>query len=98
MAGELNPKIVSLSLAGVSGIVYLVCAAFFAIAPKATLGFFKDMFHGIDITQIGRTAVPFGSTVAGFVEILVASLVVGWLFAVVYNSLQLKIERRPVPA
>ncbi len=87
MAEKLKPKVFALSLAGVSGIVYIICAVLFAIAPKPTLGLFRDMFHGIDITKIARDGVPFGNTVAGFFEVVVLSLVVGWLFAAVYNYL-----------
>lgn len=85
MAEKLNPKVVALSLAGVSGIVYAVCAALFAIAPRATISAYADMFHGVDLRQIARTAVPLGSTIAGFVEIIISSLVVGWLFTAFYN-------------
>lgn len=92
MTDKLSPKIVSLSLSTVSGIVYILCAIFIAISPQAALSLSKDLFHGIDITQIARTTVTLGSTVAGFVEIIVLSLVIGWLFAVIYNYLSTKIK------
>ncbi len=84
---ELNPKVVSFSLAIISGITYVLCAVFFVLAPQATLGFFKEMFHGIDITKIAVPSVPLGSAVFGFVEIVVFSLIAGWLFAAIYNYL-----------
>lgn len=92
MTDRLNPKIVSLSLASLSGTGYVFCAILFAIVPEATLDFFQNIFHGTDITQIARTAVPIGSTIAGFVEIIVLSLAAGWLFAVIYNYLATKIK------
>lgn len=87
MANKLNPKIVGLSLAGVAGIFYVICAALVALAPAVAMGVFKHLFHGIDITQIARTAVPFESTIIGLVEIVVLSFVAGWLFATIYNYL-----------
>lgn len=88
MAEKLNAKVVSFSLAAVSGIAYILCAFFFALAPQPTLNFFKDMFHGVDITKIANAPVPLGSTIAGFIEIVVLSLIVGWLFTTLYNYLQ----------
>lgn len=87
MKNKLNPKAVSFSLASVAAILYIICAIFFAIAPGLTLTFFKDMFHGLDITKIARTGTPIGSVTAGFVEIVISALVIGWLFTVIYNWL-----------
>ncbi len=87
MAEKLNSRVVALSLAGVSGIVYVVCAALFAIAPEATIGAYADMFHGVDLRQIARTSVTLRGTILGFAEIIVSSLVIGWLFTAFYNYL-----------
>ncbi len=92
MADKLSPKIVSLSLASLSGIGYALCTILFAIAPQAALGFFKNLFHGVDITQIAETTITLGSTASGFAEIIVLSLAAGWLFAVIYNYLITKIK------
>ncbi|MEK6974421.1 MAG: DUF5676 family membrane protein [Nanoarchaeota archaeon] len=92
MAEKLNTKVVSFSLAIFSGIVYILCALFFAIVPQTTLNLFKDMFHGIDITKITNAPVPLGSTIIGFIEIVVLLLIVGWLFATIYNYLLNKIN------
>ncbi len=88
---ELNPKAVSFSLAIISGVSYLLCAIFFALAPQTALNFFKGMFHGLDITKIAASSVPLFSVVIGFVEIVVFSLIAGWLFAVIYNYLLKKV-------
>jgi len=87
MAEKLNAKVVSFSLAIFSGIIYFLCALLFAITPDGTLNFFKEMFHGVDISKIARTQVSLGSTVTGFFEIVVFSLIAGWLFAAIYNYL-----------
>lgn len=91
MTDKLNIKKVSLSLATVSGILYVLCAILFAIAPQTALSLSKDLFHGIDITQIAKNTTLEG-TIIGFVEIIVLSLLVGWLFAVIYNYLSTKIK------
>ena len=87
MTDRLNPKVVAFSLAGVSAISYVACATLFAIAPLATLGFFKNMFHGVDITKIAVTNVSLENTITGFVAVTLLSLAFGWLFAVLYNYL-----------
>ncbi len=92
MTDKLNPKTVALSLASVAGIVYIICAILVIIAPRTMLNLFKYMFHGIDITQIARTTTSLGGTVVGFVETIFLSLVVGWLFAVIYNYFLSRIE------
>lgn len=87
MAESLNPKAAALSLAGVSGTGYVICAALFAAAPQQTLGFFNEMFHGIDLTRIARENMTFGGTLVGFAGVVVLSLAAGWLFATAYNYL-----------
>ena len=85
MTDKLSPKRVSLSLAFVTGIVSIVCALLIAIAPEATLKLFGAIFHGADITKIA-VAISFGSAVLGTVVAIVLALVIGWLFAVIYNK------------
>lgn len=87
MADKLNSKRTAFSLAIVSGIVYIVCAILVAIAPIFTLNTFGALFHGIDISQIAATPT-ITNTIIGFAEIVVLALIVGWLFAVVYNKLK----------
>lgn len=89
---KLNAKLVALSLAGVSGILYVICALLIAIAPTATLKMFSNVFHGIDITKIAATNISFGNTIIGLIEILVYSLIAGWIFAAVYNYLATKVR------
>ncbi|MBS3065885.1 hypothetical protein J4229_02455 [Candidatus Pacearchaeota archaeon] len=85
MKEKLSPKVVALSLAVVSGILYIVCAILLALTPAGTLALFNNLFHGIDLTSITKTSVTFGSTLIGLIEIVVYALITGWLFAKVYN-------------
>lgn len=91
MADKLDSKALALALAAVSGISYVLCAVLFAIAPAAALGIFRNLFHGIDIGKIAG-AMPLENALAGFVEIIIMSLIAGWAFAAVYNYLLAKAE------
>ena len=86
MAEKLNPKIVSFSLAGVSGILSIICAVLIAIAPQATLNFFGSIFHGMNITKIAQPITILG-VLTGLIAVIIISLITGWLFAVIYNYL-----------
>ena len=88
MVEKLSPKRIAYSLAIVAGVVYTVCAFFVAIAPTWTVSTFGALFHRIDISKIARDTVPISSTIAGLIEIIVLSLIIGWLFTVVYNNIK----------
>ena len=87
MANKLNVRVVSFSLAGVSGILYLACALFFIITPEITIMFFQYMFHGINITQIATEEISFINILIGLIEIIIFALISGWIFVKIYNSL-----------
>ena len=88
MADKLNAKRVALSLAVVSAVLYIVCVLLIAVAPDFTINLFSNLFHGIDITQIANTSISFGSTLLGLIEIIIYTLIAGWLFAWMYNKLK----------
>ena len=87
MGDNLSPKRVSLSLATVAGIISIVCALLILIPPKATTNIFGEIFHGIDISQITKPITLVGALI-GTIEVIVIALIVGWLFATVYNRLK----------
>ena len=88
MVDKLSPKRVAYSLASVSAILYIVCAVLIAIGPEATIKLFGSLFHGINIELIAQNTISFGSTILGLIEIVVGSLIIGWLFAKIYNSIK----------
>jgi len=88
MSDKLNTKKVALSLAIVSAILYLACALLIAIIPGFTISLFSNLFHGVDISRIASTNLSLGSTLIGLVEVIIYSLVVGWLFVRIYNKLK----------
>jgi len=85
MISKLNEKKVAFSLAGTSGIIYIVCAVLIAIFPTGTMKAFGFLFHGIDISKISSASVSFTSTILGLIEIIALSLIVGYIFAIIYN-------------
>lgn len=87
MAKELSPKRVSLSLAYVTAIVSIVCALLLTIAPKLTMNVFGSIFHGADISKIA-VAVTLPNAVLGTIVAAVIALIIGWLFAVIYNKVK----------
>jgi len=87
MVEKLNANRVGLALAGVMGILSIVCALLLVLIPGFTLNFFGNIFHGIDITQIAKTSVTFSEFLIGLIEVLIGSYLIGWIFARVYNKL-----------
>ncbi len=85
MANELSAKRVSLSLGIVTAIVSIVCALLIALIPQGTVSLFGSIFHGIDISKI-NTSLTLGSAIEGTVVAIVLALIIGWLFAVIYNK------------
>lgn len=85
MNGELNPKVVSLSLASVVSLAYVACIFLLAIAPETTMNLFKYILHGIDITKIASYDLQPIGIIIGFAEVVAASFISGWGFARIYN-------------
>lgn len=89
MANEisLQPLRTGLALALTATVLYVVCAAAFALAPGATLDFFNAWFHGVDLSVLNPGGRPFGwgTFVYGLVGIAVVAFVTGIVYAVVYN-------------
>jgi len=88
MTDKLNEKKVSFSMAGTAGIAYIICALLIAISPTGTVKVFGALFHGIDISKIARGSMPFMSTIIGLIEIIALSLIVGYIFAKIYNMIK----------
>ena len=82
---RLDAKKVSLSLAATSGIISVACALLIAVAPQFTVNLFGAIFHGVDLTKIQKT-MTFSDAILGTIEVIVLALIVGWLFAKIYNS------------
>ncbi|HAG51964.1 MAG: hypothetical protein A2X87_06145 [Deltaproteobacteria bacterium GWC2_42_51] len=85
----LNTKVVSLSLAITSAVLYIACAAAFMLFPIGTLKFFNTWLHGIDLTIIAsEKPIRMVNILVGLINITVASVVTGIIFSTIYNSFQ----------
>ena len=87
MADKLNTRRVANSLAITAGIFSLACALLILMAPAFTVNLFGAIFHGIDLSQISKTAT-LGSSILGIIEAFVLGWIIGWFFAVVYNKMR----------
>lgn len=85
MADKLSPGRIANSLAITAGIFSLACALLILMAPTFTTNLFGAIFHGIDLSQIAKTAT-IGSSILGIIEVMILGWIAGWLFAVIYNK------------
>lgn len=72
---------------GLTGaLLYIGCAVVMMAAGKQGLIFFFDsLFHGIDISPILRTNMPFWEMVLGTLETFIFSWLIGAAIASIYN-------------
>jgi hypothetical protein len=87
---KLNPWVMGAALAVTFVVVYALCAAAFAIAPTATIGFFNAWFHGLNLAglQTGAKPFTFGVFLYGTTGIAAVAFVCGVVFATSYNLLR----------
>lgn len=74
------------SCAAIAGILYILCAVAYAIAPDGTLAFFSIVFHGLDLRKI-VIEMTWGGTIGGFLVTIVGAYVLTWLWATWYNRM-----------
>lgn len=85
MANKLSTKTTALALAATSAVAYVVCVLLILLLGSTGVSLFAKMFHGIDITKIATTSISLTDTIIGFVVLVVSALLVGALFAKLYN-------------
>lgn len=87
---KLNPFVVGGALAVTFAALYSACAAAFAVAPAATLGFFDAWFHGLNLAGLQAGAKPFtpGLFLYGLVGIAAMAFASGVVFAASFNLLR----------
>ena len=88
VGNKLNEKKFAFSLAGTFGVIYILCAILIAIFPAGMVKAFGFLFHGIDISRIAEESLPFIDTILGLIEIIALSLIVGYIFAKIYNMIK----------
>lgn len=83
---KLNEFALANSLAILTAVIYVVCAALVAVLPDLFKAISASWFHGIDIESLW-TGSPRGDFLLGLVSAVAASWGAGWLFAKTYNRL-----------
>jgi len=81
---SLEPKKVSLALAQTAGIIYIVCAALVAVAPKVAWQLAGWLSHMTNLEVLGRNLTVSGFLI-GLAQVLIYAYLSGWLFAKMYN-------------
>ncbi|BAZ03158.1 hypothetical protein NIES37_71710 (plasmid) [Tolypothrix tenuis PCC 7101] len=81
---KLNTRSLSLATAIITGLVYILCILFVAIAPKAAMAFFSYVLH-MDLTNIARV-ITWGSFIVGLLFWTVGTALYAALIARLYNS------------
>lgn len=81
----LNPHHVGKTLGATVGVLYLLCALAYVIAPNITKALFVYMMHGLEVKQL-LTPIQFIPTIIGTIVAMVYSYVAGVLFAFLWNK------------
>ncbi len=89
MTDKLMPWKIGLTLGLVFAMTSLICAILFVIMPESILNLGNNIFHGLDLTKIAKDT-SWNSVAIGLVEIFMIGFVGGWLFGVIYNSINKK--------
>jgi len=67
-------------------LLYLGCVlVMWTVGKEASILFFNSLMHGIDVTSIIRTHMPWWEMVMGVVEIFILGWLTGATIASIYN-------------
>ena len=66
------------------GTLSALCGIFYALSPQSAINFFRNIFHA-DIQMVARP-LEAQTFVFGIAEAAVLGLIIGWMFAVIYNN------------
>lgn len=83
---HLKANALGLTAGILTGVCYLLDAAFHYFAPELSFKFYSYISFGMDFAQLG-SALTAANFVVGLVVWFVLAYVTGWLFAALYNSL-----------
>ena len=87
---KINVKAFALASASTFGVVSIVCALLFWIAPAFALNLFNNVVHGIDLTSITKTSFSLSSAIIGLILAIILGYLLGALLAVFYNKFAAK--------
>ncbi len=83
----INIKFAAYASGLTGGIVSLVCAFFYYIAPTGTLKAGNYLAHGLDLTMIARQDMSFQRVIIGLIIAVILSAFIGAIFSYVYNKI-----------
>ena len=83
---SISPRRLGLAF-GLTGVVfYLACILTMITAPHdKQIVFFNSLLHGIDVSPILRTSVPFGEALLGIISTFILAWFAGAMIAGFYN-------------
>ncbi|MBI2034098.1 MAG: hypothetical protein HYT13_03315 [Candidatus Liptonbacteria bacterium] len=86
----INKNKFALALAATMAVLYVICAAFTAIAPELALKVLGWVIHLVNLEKATEVSITFGGFIVGLIPIFFYSYAGGWIFASFYNRFQLK--------
>jgi hypothetical protein len=81
-----NPTATANAAAVTVGVFYILCRILVGIFPNLMFTFAEALLHGMALTQVGTWNLTLGSFTLGLIASSVSAWVIGYVFAVVYNS------------
>ena len=83
---RINIKWFGLAWGVTSAILYLGCVfVMWTVGKEASIMFFNSLMHGIDVTSIIRTEMPWWEMAMGLVKIFILGWLTGATIASIYN-------------
>ena len=81
-----NPNATANAAAVTVGLFYVVCRILVSLFPGLMFAIAESLLHGMALTQVGTWNLTMGSFILGLISSAVSAWVIGYVFAVVYNS------------
>jgi hypothetical protein len=82
----INIKRFGIAFGFTSALLYLGCVfVMWTVGKEASILFFNSLMHGIDVTSIIRTDMPWWEMAMGLVEIFILGWLTGATIASIYN-------------
>lgn len=82
----INIRRFGMAFGSTSALLYLGCVlVMWSVGKETSIIFFNSLMHGIDVTSIIRTDMPWWEMAMGLVEIFILGWLTGATIASIYN-------------
>lgn len=82
----INPKKFGLSIGATFAMLYTACMiVIMTVGKEGVVFLFNTIFHGIDVTSLIRTTMPWYNMAIGLIEIFIIGWLLGATIASIYN-------------